>query len=84
MTEQDFLLIARVLMESTQLMPDDDYAALARSFADALATKPNFDRGRFLTACDVRHPGRSALAARFGGQRPAFLATPETGLRSDR
>lgn len=52
MTRRDFVLIARVIRNSSEVIDEMALEALAENFADELAgTNPNFDRDRFLSAC---------------------------------
>lgn len=57
MTRKDFQLIADTITEARDLgptgSPDAILALLSDIFADKLAgTNPNFDRARFLKACE--------------------------------
>jgi hypothetical protein len=53
MTRRDFELIAQVIAASgSRFKSDTAHAGFAADMADALAwTKPRFDRGRFIAAC---------------------------------
>jgi len=54
MTRRDFNLIAGVIRQLPSPVSRD---ALARAFAAELpATNPNFNRGRFLDACEPEAP----------------------------
>jgi len=54
MTRRDFNLIAGVICQLPPLISRD---ALARAFAAELpATNPNFNRGRFIDACEPKAP----------------------------
>lgn len=55
MTRKDFELIAGVISNSQGLTRGGVMDTLAERLADALATtNPNFDRARFLKACEVK------------------------------
>jgi len=52
MTRKDFVLIARTIRNSSEIIDETALEALAENFAEELAeTNPNFDRDRFLSAC---------------------------------
>ena len=54
MTRKDFVLIARTIRNSSEIIDETALEALAENFAEELAeTNPNFDRDRFLKACGV-------------------------------
>ena len=52
MTRKDFVLIARVIRNSSEVIDEMALEALAENFANELSgTNPNFNRDRFLSAC---------------------------------
>jgi len=59
MTRRDFNLIASVI---SQLPPQVSRDVLARAFAAELpVTNPNFNRGRFLDACEPKAPPQTPI-----------------------
>lgn len=54
MTRKDYELIAKVLLNSSDLMDEVSMAFLIENFANELVDgNPRFDRNRFATACGM-------------------------------